>query len=140
VARIKAGIESEVYMGNLDAVRDWGYAPEYVEGMWRMLQTPEPGDFVLATGHGYSVREFAQAAFDHAGLNWQKHVKFDQRYLRPTEVDSLIGDATKASELLGWKASIHTAKLARIMVDADIAALECEGKPWIDKPMLTGRT
>jgi GDPmannose 4,6-dehydratase len=140
VPRIKAGIQSDVYMGNLDAVRDWGYAPEYVEGMWRMLQTPEPADFVLATGHGYSVREFAQAAFDHAGLNWQKHVKFDQRYLRPTEVDSLIGDATKASELLGWKASIHTAKLARIMVDADIAALECEGKPRIDKPMLTGRT
>jgi GDPmannose 4,6-dehydratase len=127
-------------MGNLDAVRDWGYAPEYVEGMWRMLQAPEPDDFVLATGRGFSVREFAEAAFEHAGLDWQKYVKFDERYLRPTEVDSLIGDATKASEALGWKASVHTGELARIMVDADIAALECEGKPWIDKPMLAGRT
>ena len=138
VARIKAGIQSDVYLGNLDAVRDWGYAPEYVEGMWRMLQATEPEDFVLATGRGYTVREFAQTAFDHAGLDWQKHVKFDERYLRPTEVDSLIGDATKAAQSLGWKAAVHTAELARIMVDADIAALECDGKPWIDKPMLPG--
>ncbi|CKV21772.1 GDP-mannose 4,6-dehydratase [Mycobacterium tuberculosis] len=140
VARIKAVIQSEVYMGNLDAVRDWGYAPEYVEGMWRMLQTDEPDDFVLATGRGFTVREFARAAFEHAGLDWQQYVKFDQRYLRPTEVDSLIGDATKAAELLGWRASVHTDELARIMVDADMAALECEGKPWIDKPMIAGRT
>jgi GDPmannose 4,6-dehydratase len=140
VARIKAGIESHVYLGNLDAVRDWGYAPEYVEGMWRMLQSSDPDDFVLATGRGYTVREFAQTAFDHAGLDWEKHVRFDERYLRPTEVDSLIGDSTKASQSLGWKASIHTAELARIMVDADIAALECDGKPSIDKPMLPGRT
>jgi len=83
------------------------------------------------------VREFAEAAFEHAGLDWNKHVKFDERYLRPTEVDSLIGDATKASEKLGWKASVHTGELARIMVDGDIAELECEGKPWIDKPMLS---
>jgi GDPmannose 4,6-dehydratase len=82
--------------------------------------------------------EFAQTAVDHAGLDWQKHVKFDERYLRPTEVDSLIGDATKAARSLGWKTSIHTAELARLMVDADIAALECEGKPWIDKPLLPG--
>jgi len=140
VARIKAGIQSDVYLGNLDAVRDWGYAPEYVEGMWRMLQTSDPEDFVLATGRGYSVREFAQTAFDHAGLDWQKHVKFDERYLRPTEVDSLIGDATKAAQSLGWKASVHTAKLAQIMVDADIEALDCEGKQWIDKPMLASQT
>ncbi len=140
VARIKAGIESDVYIGNLDAVRDWGYAPEYVEGMWRMLQAPDPEDFVLATGHGYTVRDFVQTAFDHAGLDWQKHVKFDERYLRPAEVDALVGDATKAAQSLGWKASIHTADLARIMVDADSAALDCEGKPWIDKPILTGRT
>jgi GDPmannose 4,6-dehydratase len=138
VARIKAGIQSNVYMGNLDAVRDWGYAPEYVEGMWRMLQAPDPEDYVLATGRGYAVREFAQTAFDHAGLDWQKHVKFDDRYLRPAEVDSLIGDAMKAAESLGWKASVHSAELARIMVDADIAALECDGTPWIDKPMLPG--
>lgn len=138
VARIKAGIQSEVYLGNLDAVRDWGYAPEYVEAMWRMLQASEPDDFVLATGRGYTVREFAQTAFDHAGLDWQKHVKFDERYLRPTEVDSLVGDPTKAARSLGWKASIHTAELARIMVDADITVLECEGHPWIDKPIDAG--
>jgi GDPmannose 4,6-dehydratase len=140
VARIKAGVQSELFMGNLDAVRDWGYAPEYVEGMWRMLQAPEPEDFVLATGRGYTVREFAQAAFEHAGLDWEKHIKFDERYLRPTEVDALIGDASKATETLGWTASVHTGDLARLMVDADIAALECEGKPWIDKPTLAGRT
>jgi GDPmannose 4,6-dehydratase len=140
VARIKAGIQSEVYMGNLDAVRDWGYAPEYVEGMWRMLQAPDPEDFVLATGRGYTVREFAQTAFEHAGLDWQKHVKFDERYLRPTEVDSLIGDATKAAQSLGWKGSVHTSDLARLMVDADTEALDCEGKPWIDKPILASQT
>ncbi|MBY0442250.1 MAG: GDP-mannose 4,6-dehydratase [Mycobacteriaceae bacterium] len=139
VARIQAGLESHLYLGNLDAIRDWGYAPEYVEGMWRMLQAPEPEDFVLATGRGYTVREFVHAAFEHAGLDWQKHVKFDQRYLRPTEVDALIGDATKAAQTLDWQASIHTAELARIMVDADIAALECAGKSWIDTPILTGQ-
>jgi GDPmannose 4,6-dehydratase len=136
VARIRAGIQEDVYLGNLDAVRDWGYAPEYVEGMWRMLQAAEPEDLVLATGRGFTVRDFVHAAFDHAGLDWQRHVKFDERYLRPTEVDSLIGDASKAADALGWKASVHTAELARIMVDADIAALACEGKPWIDKPIL----
>lgn len=139
VARIQAGLESHLYLGNLDAIRDWGYAPEYVEGMWRMLQAPEPEDFVLATGRGYTVREFVHAAFEHAGLDWQKHVRFDQRYLRPTEVDALIGDATKAARTLGWQACIHTAELARIMVDADIAALECAGKSWIDKPILAGQ-
>ena len=88
---------------------------------------------------GYTVREF-QTAFDHAGLDWQKYVKFDERYLRPAEVDALIGDATKAAQSLGWKAAVHTDELARIMVNADIAALECEGSPWIDKPMLAGWT
>lgn len=138
VARIKAGLQPDVYLGNLDAVRDWGYAPEYVEGMWRMLQAAEPEDFVLATGRGYTVREFAQTAFDHAGLDWQKYVKFDDRYLRPTEVDSLVGDATKAAQSLGWKASVHTAELAQIMVDADVSSLECDGQPWIDRPILPG--
>ncbi|MEI7716376.1 MAG: GDP-mannose 4,6-dehydratase [Mycobacterium sp.] len=140
VARITAGVQSEIYLGNLDAIRDWGYAPEYVEGMWRMLQAAEPADLVLATGRGCSVREFAQAAFDHVGLDWQKYVKFDERYLRPAEVDVLIGDATKAAEVLGWKASVHAPELARIMVDADIAALAREGKPFVDKPTPTGRT
>jgi GDPmannose 4,6-dehydratase len=137
VARIKAGTESHLYMGNLDAVRDWGYAPEYVEGMWRMLQADEPDDYVLATGGNYSVRDFLKTAFSHAGLNWEDHVLFDERYLRPTEVDALIGDASKAEEKLGWKPSVHTPELAKIMVDADIAALECEGRPWIDKPVLS---
>ncbi|MCT7291412.1 GDP-mannose 4,6-dehydratase [Rhodococcus sp. PAE-6] len=134
VARIKAGVEKHLYMGNIDAVRDWGYAPEYVEGMWRMLQADEPDDFVLATGQAYSVRDFLQVAFEHAGLDWEEHVKFDERYLRPTEVDSLIGDSTRAQEKLGWKARVHTPELARIMVDADIDALGHEGRPWIDRP------
>jgi GDPmannose 4,6-dehydratase len=134
VARIKAGLEDYLYMGNLDAVRDWGYAPEYVEGMWRMLQADEADDYVLATGSAYSVRDFLQLAFEHAGLNWEEHVRFDERYLRPTEVDSLIGDASKAESKLGWKARVHTPELARIMVDADIEALSHEGRPWIDRP------
>ncbi len=138
VARIKAGLDEHVYLGNLDAIRDWGYAPEYVEGMWRMLQADEPDDFVLATGGNYSVRDFVVAAFEHAGLDWEKHVRFDERYLRPTEVDALIGDASKAERLLGWKAVVDTGQLARIMVDADIAALECAGRPWIDTPALDG--
>ncbi|WP_204869883.1 MULTISPECIES: GDP-mannose 4,6-dehydratase [Nocardiaceae] len=136
VARIKAGTEKDLYMGNLDAIRDWGYAPEYVEGMWRMLQADEPQDFVLATGGNYSVRDFLTTAFEHAGLDWEKHVKFDERYLRPTEVDALVGDASKAESVLGWKPSVHTPDLAKIMVDADIAALEHEGRPWIDRPDL----
>lgn len=126
VAAIKADHDDNLYLGNLDAVRDWGYAPEYVEGMWRMLQAEEPDDFVLATGTSYTVRDFVHAAFEHAGLDWEKHVRYDSRYLRPTEVDSLIGDPSKAFSKLGWKAQMHTPELARIMVDADIAALAGE--------------
>ncbi len=136
VARIKVGSERYLYMCNLDAVRDWGYAPEYVEGMWRMLQAPEPDDYVLATGFAFTVKDFLVASFEHAGLNWEDHVRFDERYLRPTEVDSLIGDATRAQTLLGWKATVDAPELARIMVDADIAALGCEGRSWIDRPVL----
>jgi GDPmannose 4,6-dehydratase len=136
VARIKAGLDDHLYMGNLDSVRDWGYAPEYVEGMWRMLQADEPDDYVLATGEGYQVRDFLTIAFEHAGLQWEDHVRYDDRYLRPTEVDALIGDAGKAERLLGWKATVHTPDLARIMVDADIKALAHAGKPWIDEPVL----
>ncbi|GGI37242.1 GDP-mannose 4,6-dehydratase [Cnuibacter physcomitrellae] len=136
VAAIKAGQQDYVYLGNLDAVRDWGYAPEYVEGMWRMLQADEPDDFVLATGGNFTVRDFLETAFAHAGLNWEDHVRFDERYLRPTEVDALIGDASKAREKLGWEATVDTAQLARIMVDADIEALEHEGRHWIDKVKL----
>ncbi|KAD3515252.1 GDP-mannose 4,6-dehydratase [Arthrobacter yangruifuii] len=132
VAAIKAGQQQHLFMGNLDASRDWGYAAEYVEGMWRMLQADEPDDYVLATGGSYSVRDFLTIAFEHAGLNWEDHVKFDERYLRPTEVDSLLGDPSKAQEKLGWKATVHTPDLARIMVDADIEMLKHPGRNWID--------
>ncbi|MDV3128675.1 GDP-mannose 4,6-dehydratase [Mycobacterium sp. 21AC1] len=136
VARIKAGTQDELFLGNLDAVRDWGYAPEFVEGMWRMLQADEPDDYVLATGQGHTVREFVRIAFEHVGLNWQDHVRFDEYYMRPTEVDALIGDASKAARLLDWKAEVSAPELAVIMVDADIAALRCAGTPWVDKPTL----
>jgi len=118
-ARIAAGLQGELYLGNLDARRDWGYAPEYTDAMWRMLQADEPGDYVVATGTSYSVGDFVRMAFEHAGLDWEKHVKFDPRYLRPTEVDDLIGDASKAKELLGWRAQTYTPELVKIMVDAD---------------------
>ena len=136
VAAIKAGNQDYLYMGNLDAVRDWGYAAEYVEGMWRMLQVDEPDDYVLATGVGITVREFLDIAFSHAGLNWKNHVRFDDRYLRPTEVDALIGDSTRARTNLGWVPSVDGRELARLMVDADIAALAHSGSPWIDKVQL----
>jgi GDPmannose 4,6-dehydratase len=123
VARIKAGRETTLFIGNIDASRDWGYAPEYVDAMWRMLQHDEPTDFVIATGTSYTVREFLQFAFEHAGLDWEDHVKFDENYLRPTEVDSLSGDPAKAARLLGWKPSVLAPELARIMVDADSASL-----------------
>jgi GDPmannose 4,6-dehydratase len=123
VARIAAGLQDELHLGNLDARRDWGYAPEYVEGMWRMLQADEPDDYVLATGTSYSVGDFVRFAFEHAGLDWERHVRFDPRYLRPTEVDDLIGDPTKATAQLGWTASTHTPELARLMLDADREAL-----------------
>jgi GDPmannose 4,6-dehydratase len=136
VAAIKAGKQDHVYLGNLDSIRDWGYAAEYVEGMWRMLQVDEPDDFVLATGGDFTVRDFVETSFSHAGLNWEDHVKFDERYLRPTEVDALVGDASKAREKLGWVPTVDTAELARIMVDADIAALEHAGRHWIDEVKL----
>ncbi len=136
VAAIKAGLQDHVYMGNLDSIRDWGYAAEYVEGMWRMLQVDEPDDYVLATGVGISVKEFLEIAFGHAGLSWEDHVRFDERYLRPTEVDALIGDASRARDKLNWVPSVDGRNLARLMVDADIEALAHAGKPWIDKVCL----
>jgi len=123
VARIKSGLEDTLFMGNIEAGRDWGYAPEYVDAMWRMLQQNEPEDFVVATGTSYTVRDFLKFAFEHAGLDWEKHVRFDDRYLRPTEVDSLIGDPSKAADILGWKPEVLTPELAQIMVDADLEAL-----------------
>lgn len=123
VAEIVAGKRDALYLGNLDAVRDWGYAPEYVAGMWAMLQHTDPGDYVLATGTAFTVREFLEFAFGHAGLDWEKYVKFDERYLRPAEVDSLIGDASRAASILGWIPKVLAPELARIMVDADCAAI-----------------
>jgi GDPmannose 4,6-dehydratase len=126
VAAIKLGKQDRLYLGNLSACRDWGYAPEYVEGMWRMLQADTPDDYVIATGTSYSVRDFVSLAFDHVGLDWEEYVDHDSRYERPTEVDSLIGDAAKANTELGWKAQTHVPELVRIMVDADLALLTPE--------------
>ncbi|CAB5004253.1 MAG: GDP-mannose 4,6-dehydratase [Actinobacteria bacterium] len=123
VARIAAGLDDTLYLGNLEATRDWGYAPEYVDAMWRMLQQDQPDDYVVATGTSYSVGQFVEMAFGHAGLNWERHVRFDDRYLRPSEVDALVGNAAKASRELGWTPTVLTPELARIMVDADVAAL-----------------
>lgn len=135
-ARISAGLEKHLYLGNLDAVRDWGYAPEYVEGMWRMLQADKADDYCLATGVAFTVRDFLETAFSHVNLDWTDHVRFDERYLRPSEVDALIGDAGRAERDLGWKATVGPAELARIMVDADVEALKHEGSSWIDRPNL----
>lgn len=108
VARIKAGLQDRLHLGNLDAIRDWGYAPEYVDAMWRMLQCDTPDDYVVATGEGVSVRQFLEFAFEHAGLDWAEHVRYDPKYERPSEVDALIGDASKAEELLGWKPEVKS--------------------------------
>jgi GDPmannose 4,6-dehydratase len=123
VAEIAAGKRDSLYLGNLHAVRDWGYAPEYVAGMWAMLQHDEPDDYILATGTAYSVQDFLEFAFNHVGLDWERYVRFDERYLRPSEVHSLIGDASHAASLLGWTPRVLTPKLAAIMVDADCAAV-----------------
>ena len=122
VAEIAKGSKKKLFLGNLDAVRDWGYAKEYVESMWLMLQKDKPSDYVVATGVGATVKDFAEAAFSHVGLNWQDHIEVDQKYIRPTEVDALIGDPSKATKELNWKATTHWKELAGIMVDADIAA------------------
>jgi len=120
VAAIKAGKQKKLYLGNLEAIRDWGYAKEYVESMWLMLQQPKSGDFVVATGVGATVKDFAEKAFTHAGLEWEKYVEIDQKYARPTEVDALIGDPSKAKRELGWSATTHWQDLAKLMVDADL--------------------
>jgi GDPmannose 4,6-dehydratase len=126
VARIAAGLQEKLYLGNLDAVRDWGYAPEYVEGMWRMLQQPSASDYVLATGNPMTVRDFAAAAFARVGLDMDEYVSIDPRYARPAEVDALIGDASKAERELEWKATTYGTALVDLMVDADVAILEAE--------------
>jgi GDPmannose 4,6-dehydratase len=124
VARIKCGLDKELYLGNLEARRDWGYAPEYVQGMWLMLQQDRPDDYVLATNETHSVREFVELAFERVGLDWKEYVKHDSRYERPAEVDLLIGDATKAKKMLNWEPQVRFEELVRIMVDADLALIE----------------
>jgi GDPmannose 4,6-dehydratase len=126
VARIAAGIQDALYLGNLDAVRDWGYAKEYVEAQWLMLQQPDGDDFVVATGQPATVRDFCQVAFARADLDWEKYVRTDARYERPSEVDALIGDASKAHRKLGWKATTDWRELAELMVDADRQLLDDE--------------
>jgi GDPmannose 4,6-dehydratase len=126
VARILCGLQDKLYLGNLDAKRDWGYTPEYVEAMWRMMQLDEPDDFVVATGETHTVREFVQHAFDYAGLDWKKWVEVDSRYFRPTEVDILQGDASKARRVLGWEPKVKFEQLVRLMVDADLELLQAQ--------------
>ncbi|PAX60622.1 GDP-mannose 4,6-dehydratase [Brunnivagina elsteri] len=123
VARIVAGKQKNIYMGNLDSKRDWGYAKDYVRAMWLMLQKEQPDDYVIATGETYTVRQFLEKAFGYVNLNWEDYVEFDERYLRPAEVDLLIGDSTKAQQQLGWKPSVTFDQLVQLMVEADLQAL-----------------
>ena len=123
VAEILSGSKKKLFLGNLEAIRDWGYAKEYVESMWLMLQQEAGSDYVVATGVGASVREFADAAFSRVGLNWQDHVEIDSRYIRPTEVDALIGDASKTRKIMGWSPKTHWKELAELMVDSDVKNL-----------------
>ena len=120
VADIAHGKSKKLYLGNVDSVRDWGYAKEFVESMWMMLQQDKPSDYVVATGVGATVQQFVEVAFAHAGLNWQDHLEIDKKYIRPTEVDALIGDPSKATRELGWSAKTHWEDLAKLMVDADL--------------------
>ena len=124
--RIKLGLQQKLYMGNLDARRDWGYARDYVEAMWLMMQADEPDDYVIATGETHSVREFLQEAFGHLGLDWEKYVEIDPRYFRPAEVDLLLGDPTKARTILGWEPKVSFKELVKIMVDSDMKMAERE--------------
>jgi GDPmannose 4,6-dehydratase len=125
-ARIKVGLDSEVSLGSLDAVRDWGYAKEYVEGMWRMLQADEPDDCILATGVAHTVRDFAAAAFGHVGLDWERYVRFDEANVRPAATGALVGDASKIAAGVGWKARTLAPELAALMVDADLELATAE--------------
>jgi GDPmannose 4,6-dehydratase len=126
IGRITLGLQDKLYLGNLDAKRDWGFAGDYVEAMWLMLQHEKADDFVVATGEAHSVREFLEAAFTHAGLDWQKYVEIDQRYFRPTEVDHLMGDPSKAADILHWKPSVSFQELVAMMVDYDMGQAEQE--------------
>jgi GDPmannose 4,6-dehydratase len=129
VAQIKLGQETQLRLGNLEAQRDWGFAGDYVDAMWRMLQQDEPDDYVVATGETHSVREFCEVAFSHVGLDWQDHVVTDERFFRPAEVDLLVGDPTKAKTRLGWEPATRFEDLVRMMVDADLAYLSGKLRP-----------
>jgi GDPmannose 4,6-dehydratase len=120
-ARIKLGVQKDLFLGNLDAKRDWGFAGDYIQAMWMMLQAPKPEDYVIATGETHTVREFLELAFNRLQLDWRKYVKIDSKYYRPTEVDLLIGDASKAKRDLGWEPKVRFTELANMMVDADLA-------------------
>jgi len=124
VARIARGEQNELFLGNLDARRDWGYAPEYVVAMWKMLQQDSPDDYVVSTGSDYSVQDFVELSFTHVGLDWQEYVRFDERYLRPSEVEALVGQSDKAEAAFGWKPTVSAPQLAAIMVDHDIKILD----------------
>lgn len=128
VARILAGKQKKLFLGNLDSKRDWGYAKDYVKAMWLMLQQDEPDDYVIATNETHSIREFLDISFEYVGLNWQDYVEFDPRYLRPAEVDLLIGDSTKARTKLGWEPSVTFTELVHLMVDSDREALEKQSR------------
>jgi GDPmannose 4,6-dehydratase len=136
VAAILAGAESKLYLGNLDARRDWGYAPEYVEAMWLMLQHDQPDDFVIATGEMHSVREFVELAFSLVGLDWQSYVEIDPRYFRPTEVDELCGDASKARQMLGWSPTTRFADIVRRMLEADLAERGLDAGALMTAPLV----
>ncbi|MCL4693002.1 MAG: GDP-mannose 4,6-dehydratase, partial [Candidatus Hydrogenedentes bacterium] len=125
-ARIKLGLQDKIYLGNLDAKRDWGYAKDYVEAMWLMLQHDKPDDFVIATGETHTVREFLDVVFSHLDMDYKKYVEIDPRYFRPTEVDVLVGDASKARKELGWEPKVTFEELARLMTDADLRLAQYE--------------
>lgn len=136
VANIKFGLQSKLYLGNLDSKRDWGYAPDYVHAMWLMLQQDTADDYVIGTGEAHSVREFMEMAFDHAGLDWKEHVEIDPRFFRPAEVDYLLADASKARRALGWEPTVTFRSLVQIMTDADIAIVE---RGLVNRPQLLSK-
>jgi GDPmannose 4,6-dehydratase len=129
--RIKLGLQNKLYLGNLDASRDWGFAGDFVEAMWLMMQAGEPEDYVIATGENHTVREFLEATYDYLGMDWKKSVEIDPRYFRPTEVDVLLGDATKARTKLGWKPKVSFEELVTLMVDSDMRLAEAELKSGV---------
>ncbi|MFK0733827.1 MAG: GDP-mannose 4,6-dehydratase [Gloeotrichia echinulata GP01] len=136
IAQIVVGKQKKLYMGNLDAKRDWGYAKDYVRAMWLMLQQDQPDDYVIATGETHSVREFLELAFNHVNLNWEDYVEFDERYLRPAEVELLIGDSSKAQQKLGWKPAVTFEGLVALMVEADLQAFGCSNPNGNGSPVV----